>query len=417
MQQLAPPDLEQLSKLFFHDFVAHEPRDLLGKLLEKTIFLQVTEDAKLCEQMLRMKQQAISKRCPTLFSPLESQFFLAMSLIENAGRESDPLRQDEMVQKAVDILSVDPDRISMERIVPSLARIKKFSQIVTVCLLKVRQAMRCSERAPEIQSLLDVIVQVVEALQRSITESRIDGGQDEEFARALRHTRLDIKLALRDSIVNTLAGSDVAEAICHLLRAFLVKNYEVDFICLHMAPEAVAHQSRVFLQEQSKRERLTRKQFDSVVRLLVKSRRSAELAEVVKELLLDQVLLMDELEGAAAVEPELVRCHLSCEERIRLTRQTLQLMSDCQSQATVDRSAAAGGLGGTTESSLQLRQELERLLVQLNAQASTLKSLEAKVSLMESFARQSHADDLDKQAAAQRTKQKLPALGFFRKEL
>ena len=42
---------------------------------------------------------------------------------------------------------------------------------------------------------------------------------------------LEQKINMRDNIVVQLANNEHKEAIKHLLRAFLVKNREVDFIC------------------------------------------------------------------------------------------------------------------------------------------------------------------------------------------
>ena len=56
MRQLGDQDRDQLSKRVYRDFVVYESNELASKLLEKTIFMQVTDDAKLSEQMLRMKQ-------------------------------------------------------------------------------------------------------------------------------------------------------------------------------------------------------------------------------------------------------------------------------------------------------------------------------------------------------------------------
>jgi len=60
-----------------------------------------------------------------------------MTLIENAGRETDLERQTEMVTRALDILMDDPDRIEMQRIIPMLTKIRKFEDIVIICMRKV----------------------------------------------------------------------------------------------------------------------------------------------------------------------------------------------------------------------------------------------------------------------------------------
>lgn len=58
-------------------------------------------------------------------------------MIENAGRETDLERQTEMVTRALDILMDDPDRIEMQRIIPMLTKIRKFEDIVIICMRKV----------------------------------------------------------------------------------------------------------------------------------------------------------------------------------------------------------------------------------------------------------------------------------------
>ena len=60
-----------------------------------------------------------------------------MTLIESAGRETDPGRRDEMVTRALDTLMDDPDRIEIDRILPLLSKIKKFESIVAICMRKV----------------------------------------------------------------------------------------------------------------------------------------------------------------------------------------------------------------------------------------------------------------------------------------
>lgn len=55
MKQMGSDDQILLSKSKYRDFVMNETNDLASKLLEKTIFMHGTEDAKLSEQVLRQK--------------------------------------------------------------------------------------------------------------------------------------------------------------------------------------------------------------------------------------------------------------------------------------------------------------------------------------------------------------------------
>ena len=60
IKQLDPQDRDFLSNRMYRDFVciedAAESNDIVSKLLEKTIFMQVSDDANLTEHMLRNKQ-------------------------------------------------------------------------------------------------------------------------------------------------------------------------------------------------------------------------------------------------------------------------------------------------------------------------------------------------------------------------
>lgn len=96
-----------------------------------------------------------------------------MSLLQNATRETDQVRQGELVTKALDILLIEPDRIEMKRIVPLLAKLGKLPQVVAICEQKIKRALRIADNAEhrtiEIQDLLEVIVQVVDAVDNGIT--------------------------------------------------------------------------------------------------------------------------------------------------------------------------------------------------------------------------------------------------------
>ena len=110
------------------------------------------------------------------------------------------------MRRAFELLSADPDKIDIERIVPMLAKIKMLSQIVQICVLKIRKAMGNPERAPEISDLLEVIVQVVEALERGITEDNFDSVYDQgfqaAFARAVKDLRFDHRAIVLEQIIS-----------------------------------------------------------------------------------------------------------------------------------------------------------------------------------------------------------------------
>lgn len=124
MRELGPELQNRLSKEEYRDFVIYDSNELVRKLLEKTNQMEGTEDAKLSEQTLRAKQERISQLCPTLFSPLESRVLLGLNLITTAGIETDPMRKDELVEKAIRCLMFDPTRFEMQSVVPDLAKNK-----------------------------------------------------------------------------------------------------------------------------------------------------------------------------------------------------------------------------------------------------------------------------------------------------
>jgi hypothetical protein len=124
MRQLGPELQNRLSKEEFRDFVVYESNEMVRKMLEKTIQMEATEDAKLSEQTLRMKQNRVSQLCPTLFSPVESRVFLGLSMIQTSCIETDIMRKDELVKKAIDNLIVDTTKFEMDSVVPELAKNK-----------------------------------------------------------------------------------------------------------------------------------------------------------------------------------------------------------------------------------------------------------------------------------------------------
>ena len=242
-----------LSKQRYSDFVLYNSNILIRKLLEKTINLEATGDAKLSEQTLRLKQEKVSELCPTLFSPDESRVFLGYSMLQTAALETEVKRQEEHISKAMGYLLIDPMRIDMQTVVPILAKLRQFQQIVHLALQMINPKISMvsnyhkhqssEERAEFIRDQLDLVVQIVDTLESSIlgeSDPAIDStGFRDDFVQACKRMPLNQKLTMRDNIVTQLSDSEHKEAIKHLLRAFLVKNREVDFICLKISPQII----------------------------------------------------------------------------------------------------------------------------------------------------------------------------------
>ena len=126
MDALGPELQNRLSHEQYRDFVVNKSDDLVRNLLEKTIRIDATEDARLSEQTLRAKQKHFSERCPTLFSHVESQIFLGISMLQTACVESDLMRKDELVSKAIKLLLADTSQFEMSKVVPDLAKNRQF---------------------------------------------------------------------------------------------------------------------------------------------------------------------------------------------------------------------------------------------------------------------------------------------------
>lgn len=122
--------------------------------------------------------------------------------------------------------------------------------------------MRFPDRAEDIRELLDIVVQVVDALSRGIEDDRPDSifGQDNSanFLRVMKDMSLENKTFVRRNIVSYLSNCEVKEGIKNLLRAFLVKNRDVDFIYEHLSSDIVESQCLHFVKEQSSHQILTK---------------------------------------------------------------------------------------------------------------------------------------------------------------
>ena len=89
-------------------------------------------------------------------------------MIQTSCIETDPMRKDELVKKAMDNLLIDPTKFDMESVVPDLVKNKQFQQIIHLCLAKIKQVPLNDDRAAEVRDLLDLIVQIVDALDTTI---------------------------------------------------------------------------------------------------------------------------------------------------------------------------------------------------------------------------------------------------------
>lgn len=71
----------------------------------------------------------------------------------------------------------------------------------------------------------------------------------------------------------------------------------------------------------------TRKQFEHIKRILSKAKQGEALADLVFKVLLGQVELFEE-SSPDGIDSDLIHCYLTCGERLDLTKQTLQLLTD-----------------------------------------------------------------------------------------
>ena len=224
--------------------------------------MQASDDSRMAEQTLREKQEFVRQQFPTIFSATESRTFLGHSLIQNSVFETSRERKDELVAKALEILSHMPETIDLAQVVPSLAKNQQLVQIVRVCLVKYGYFIRMAEsRADDAKDMLEIIVQVVDALDRSIDTSAkgpVDSsGFMHDLEKAVQKMTLEIKLQLRTNIISMLINSEGSEPEAHLLRAFLVKRREVDFICEKMQPALIEKECFDFIHRQSANKVLT----------------------------------------------------------------------------------------------------------------------------------------------------------------
>lgn len=160
-----------------------------------------------------------------------------------------------------------------------------------------------------------------------------------------------------------LANSEVKEGVAHLFREFLSKGRDVDFICEKVSPQLIEEQCSLFVSSKAKDNMLTRTQFFSVERILKKTKRIDKLADIVISVILGKINLVEQTsnDGAldfAADEIDFVPCRLTCEERLKLTSDILQLMRFYQNSRQPDRSAPSmmvsdnqvtGAIGGQIE--------------------------------------------------------------------
>lgn len=311
MAELGPEMKDRLSKHKFSDFALCDSSPLIHAILQKAIYLQLTEDGQLSQQTLHQKQQLVSQLCPTLFSRVESTIFLGHSLLQTSTFETDLNRKDEIVSRAMANLLVDPERIVMDDIVPILAQNKQFQQFVHICLEKIKhchsKVAGQQNKIDEIRDLLELILQVIEAVDLAVVAPRDskasiairDYSYLPLFAKAIEDLNLEQRLSLRNNLTTQLANCrDVPEAINHVLQVFLFKKKDVDFICQKISPEAIQRQCSIFVNEQARSNCLTVEQFKNVYRILSKTRQPIQLARLVRDVLLQQVTLMEENKDA-----------------------------------------------------------------------------------------------------------------------
>ena len=127
--------------------------------------------------------------------------------------------------------------------------------------------MVCNDNSAldEIEDLLNIIVQIVDTLDSSIKESGAKvlaaNGSNSDLAslqKSFLEMRLDQRLVLRDNFVVQLAQSEVKEAVSHLVRCFLNKSKDIDFICQQVAPSLISTQCKDFLRKKAEAQSLRR---------------------------------------------------------------------------------------------------------------------------------------------------------------
>ena len=83
--------------------------------------------------------------------------------------------------------------------------------------------------------------------------------------------------------------------------------------------QLIRTQCQLFITEQAKASCLTQTQFRTVYRILSKAKHFADLAKLVKAILLNQVTLYERTEG----NDNLTECKLDCSYRLKLAKQSI----------------------------------------------------------------------------------------------
>lgn len=92
-------------------------------------------------------------------------------MLQTAGIESDPMRKDDLVAKAIEHLMIDPTKFEMASVIPDLAKNRQFQQMVYLCLQKIKVTqIKDDVGLAAVEALLDVIVQLVLALDSAIVD-------------------------------------------------------------------------------------------------------------------------------------------------------------------------------------------------------------------------------------------------------
>ena len=104
----------------FKDFVNSDSNQLVRKILDITIRVNETGDAKRTIDLIRLRVKQAQNLCRTLFSPKENQVFIGESLLANSLREPDIQKKEKLMKEAMAAFKTDPTRVDIKSILPQL---------------------------------------------------------------------------------------------------------------------------------------------------------------------------------------------------------------------------------------------------------------------------------------------------------